>query len=151
MKNNQINDERVTNIKRQIVGEAYGLVMIFLLSSILIKQFILNAEFSQYAVEFIAFFGSSIYIVARNIFVGNDLYGKNKKILPIINSLIMGASVTFTLVFLRYKEFNTINDFILESITAFICAFVSSFLVFFIINKITQKRVKYIEKKYDEE
>ena len=151
MKNNQINDERVTNIKRQITGEAYGLVMIFLLSSILIKQFMLNSEFSQYAVEFIAFFGSSIYIVVRNIFVGNDLYGKNKKILPIINSLIMGASVTFTLVFLRYKEFNTINDFILESIIAFICAFVSSFLVFFIINKITQKRVKYIEKKYDEE
>lgn len=68
MKNNQINDERVTNIKRQIVGEAYGLVMIFLLSSILIKQFILNAEFSQYAVEFIAFL-VQVYILLLAIFL----------------------------------------------------------------------------------
>lgn len=151
MKNNQINDERVINQKRKITGEAYGLVMIFLLSSILIKQFILHSEFNEYAVEFIAFFGSSIYIVIRNIFVGNNLYGKDKKRLPLINSLIMGASVTATLVFLRYKEFNTTNDFISESIIAFVSATLSSFVLFYITNKITQKRIKYIENKYDEE
>ncbi|MEG2290851.1 MAG: DUF6773 family protein [Clostridium sp.] len=151
MKNNQINDERVINQKRKISGEAYLLVMIFLLSSILIKQFILHSEFNEYAVEFIAFFGSSIYIVVRNIFAGNDLYGKDKKRLPIINSIIAGASVTFTLALLRYKEFNTINDFILESTTVFICAALPSLFLFYIANKITQKRIKYIENKYDEE
>lgn len=151
MKNSPINDERVINQKRKISGEAYVFVMIFLLSSILIKQFVLHLEFNEYAVEFIAFFGSSIYIVVRNIFAGNDLYGKDKERLPIINSLIMGTSVMFTLVLLRYKEFNTINDFILESITTFICSALSSFLLFYITNKITQKRIKDIENKYDEE
>lgn len=151
MKNNKINDERVINEKRKITGEAYGLIMIFLIISILVKQFIFHSEFNEYAVEFIAFFGSSTYIIIRNIFVGNNLYGDNKKSLPIMNSIIMGASVTFTLVFLRFKEFNTINDFILESLMAFICSALSSFLFFYIINKINIKRIKYIENKYNDE
>ena len=149
MKNNQINDERVINERRKITAEAYGLIMIFLLISMLIKQFIFHSEFNEYAVEFIAFFGSSIYIVIRNIFVGNNLYEENKKRLPIMNSIIMGLSSTFALALLRYKEFNTRNDFILESITTFICATLSSFLFIYITNKITQKRIKYMENKYD--
>ena len=149
MKNNQINDERVINEKRKITQEAYGLIMIFLLISMLIKQFIFHSEFNEYAVEFIAFFGASIYIVIRNIFIGNNLYGENKKRLPIINSIVIGVSVTFALFFLRYKEFDTRNDFILESITTFICATLSSFLFIYITNKITQKRIKYMENKYD--
>ena len=76
--------------KRKITGEAYGLIMIFLLISMLVKQFVFHLEFNQYAVEFIAFFGASIYIVIRNIFVGHNLYRENKKRLPIINSIIMG-------------------------------------------------------------
>ena len=66
-----------------------------------------------------------------------------------MNSIIMGLSSTFALALLRYKEFNTRNDFILESITTFICATLSSFLFIFITNKITQKRIKYMENKYD--
>ena len=93
MKNNQMNDERVINEKRKITTEAYGLIMIFLLISMLVKQFIFHSEFNEYAVEFIAFFGSSIYIVIRNIFVGNNLYEENKKRLPIMNSIVMGVSV----------------------------------------------------------
>lgn len=149
MKNNKFNDERVINEKRKITGEAYVLIMIFLISSILVKQFIFHSEFNEYAVEFIAFFGSSVYIIIRNIFVGNNLYEENKKNLPAINSIIMGASVTFTLVFLRFKEFHTINDFILESLIAFISSTLFSFLFFYIINKINIKRIKYIENKYN--
>lgn len=151
MKKIQINDERVINQKRKINGEAYVLIMIFLLISILIKQFILHSEFSEYAVEFIAFFGSSIYIVVRNISVGNDLYGKDKKRLPIVNSIIIGVVVTFTLSLLHYNEFDTINDFLVDSITAFISSALSSFLLFYIVNKITQKRIKNIENRYDED
>ena len=61
----------------------------------------------------------------------------------------MGVSATLALVFLRYNEFDTRNDFILESITTFICATLSSFLFIYITNKITQKRIKYMENKYD--
>lgn len=151
MKNNQINDERVINERRKITAEAYGLIMIFLLISMLIKQFIFHSEFNEYAVEFIAFFGSSIYIVIRNIFVGNNLYEENKKRLPIVNSIVMGVSATLALVFLRYKEFDTRNDFILESIEVFIFTTLSSFLFIYIVNKVTQKRIKHMENKYDYE
>ena len=149
MKNNQINDERVINERRKITGEAYGLIMIFLLISMLVKQFIFHSEFNEYAVEFIAFLGSSIYIVIRNIFVGNNLYRENKKRLPIINSIIMGLSSTCASALLRYKEFNTRNDFILESIEVFIFTTLSSFLFIYIVNKVTQKRIKHMENKYD--
>ena len=132
MKTNQMNDERVINEKRKITTEAYGLIMIFLLISMLVKQFIFHSEFNEYAVEFIAFFGASIYIVIRNIFVGNNLYEENKKRLPIMNSIIMGLSSTFALALLRYKEFNTRNDFILESIEVFIFYILNSFLSYFI-------------------
>lgn len=151
MKTNQMNDERVINEKRKITTEAYGLIMIFLLISMLVKQFIFHSEFNEYAVEFIAFFGSSIYIVIRNIFVGNNLYEENKKRLPIMNSIIMGLSSTFALALLRYKEFNTRNDFILESIEVFIFTTLSSFLFIYIVNKVTQKRIKHMENKYDYE
>lgn len=150
MKNNQINDERVINERRKITAEAYGLIMIFLLISMLVKQFIFHSEFNEYAVEFIAFFGASIYIVIRNIFIGNNLYEENKKRLP-INSIIMGLSSTFALALLRYKEFNTRNDFILESIEVFIFTTLSSFLFIYIVNKVTQKRIKHMENKYDYE
>lgn len=151
MKDNQVNDERVINQRRKITGEAYFFISIFLLISILVKQFVFNAEFNDYAVEFIAFFGSNIYIIVRNIFVGNDLYASSKKRLPIINSIVMGISTTFTLVILRYKEFSTMNDFILELIMTFFSSAVTAFLVFYIINKITKKRIKHIEEQYDDD
>ena len=56
---------------------------------------------------------------------------------------------TFALVLLRYKEFNTRNDFILESIQVFIFTTLSSFLFIYIVNKVTQKRIKHMENKYD--
>ena len=61
--------------------------MIFLLISMLVKQFIFHSEFNEYAVEFIAFFGASIYIVIRNIFIGNNLYEENrlKKMALVVN------------------------------------------------------------------
>ena len=74
MKNNNIQDERVTAQKRKITSEAFLLVMTFLIGSILVKQFVYDASFSEYAIEFIAFFGASLYITIRNIFVDNNLF-----------------------------------------------------------------------------
>ncbi|MBQ8992983.1 MAG: hypothetical protein IJ085_02455 [Turicibacter sp.] len=68
-----------------------------------------------------------------------------------MNSIIMGLSSTFALALLRYKEFNTRNDFILESIEVFIFTTLSSFLFIYIVNKVTQKRIKHMENKYDYE
>ena len=47
MKNNNIQDERVTAQKRKITSEAFLLVMIFLIGSILVKQFVYDASFQN--------------------------------------------------------------------------------------------------------
>jgi MFS superfamily sulfate permease-like transporter len=157
MKQNQIIDERVVNQQRKITVESYRLVMIFLLFSMLAKQFILHLEPIEYLVEAIAFFGSAFYSLIRNIIVGNNLLtgsnsmSKNSKRLTFLNSIITGISVTVTLVFLRKEQFYTTRNFILESIMSFTCATLSSLVFFYIINKITNKRIKQIESKYNDD
>lgn len=151
MKKNIIRDERVSMQKQKITTEAFSLIMIFLIGAILVKQFIFQLEFYEYVVEFIAFFGGCIYIIVRNICVGNSLFGENKKSLPIANSFIIGVTVTAVTTFLHYKEFNNINNFIFELIIAFISSTLAAYLFYYILNKITQKRIKVIEKKFDED
>lgn len=56
MKKNILNDERVINEKRKITNEAFSLIMLILISSILVQQFVFKAHFSEYATEFICFF-----------------------------------------------------------------------------------------------
>jgi len=53
MKKQDMQDERVVAQRRKINSEAYGILMIVLLGSILVQQFLLNAPFKQYAVEVI--------------------------------------------------------------------------------------------------
>nr|WP_204599348.1 DUF6773 family protein [Clostridium pascui] len=96
--------------------------------------------------EFIAFFGGCIYIIVRNICVGNNLFGENRKSVTIVNSFIIGV-----ITFLHYKEFNNINNFITELIVAFFSSTLAAYLFYYILNKVTQKRIKVIEKKFDED
>lgn len=151
MKKNIIRDERVSMQKQKITTEAFSLIMMFLIGAILVKQFIFQAEFHEYAVEFVAFFGGCLYIVARNICAGNNLFGEDKKSLPIVNSLVIGVTITAVTAFLHYEEFNNINNFIVELIVAFLSSTLAAFLFYYILNKVTRKRIKAIEKKFDED
>lgn len=151
MKKGIIRDERVSMQKQKITTEAFSLIMMFLIGAILVKQFIFHLEFHEYIVEFIAFFGGCIYIIVRNICAGNNLFGENKKSLPIVNSFIIGVTVTAVTTFLHYKEFNNINNFIVELIIAFLSSTLASYLFYYVLNKATQKRIKVIEKKFDED
>lgn len=157
MKQNQIIDERVVNQQRKIMSEAYILIAILLLGSMLVKQFILHLEPKEYLIEAIAFFGSSFYILIRNVVCGNNLLFQskstksNRKKLPILNSINIGFWVTFAEVFLRKNEFSNTKDLILESILAFTSSTLVALLFFYIINKITNKRIKQIESKYDDD
>ena len=82
MKKNILNDERVINEKRKITNEAFSLIMLILISSILVQQFVFKAHFSEYATEFICFFGALIYILIRNISVGNKIINDVKMASP---------------------------------------------------------------------
>lgn len=68
-----IEDERIAAQRRKIQSDACGILLIVLLVSTLVQQYVFDAPFSQYAVEFVCFVGASIYIVIRNIISGNDL------------------------------------------------------------------------------
>ncbi len=96
MKRQEMQDERVAAQRRKINGEAFGILMIVLLASTLVQQFLLNAPFEQYAVETICFIGISFYVVIRYMTLGLDIFGDGKraKTVPLVNSLVTGVIAT---------------------------------------------------------
>ena len=89
-------DERVVAQRRKINSEAYGILMTALFCSILVQKFLLNAPFEQYAVEFICFFGMSLYLMIRHLTLGLNIYGEGKRAItiPIMNGIVTGIVVT---------------------------------------------------------
>lgn len=149
MKKDRVIDERVSLQKQKIVCEAFSYVMMFLIGVILVKQFVFHAEFHEYAVEFIAFFGACFYVTVRNIIVGNHLFGENKGKLMLVNSVVTGIAITATMAFMRYREAHTLSGAAGELAVAFFSSAVAVCLVYFVLNKVTQKRIHTIEEKLD--
>lgn len=151
MKRNRVQDERVAMQKQRITSEAFSFLMLFLIGATLVKQFVFQAEFREYAVEFIAFFGGCFYIVLRNIFAGNNLFEGNRKNVAIINSVIISVTVTAVTGFLHFKDFQSTSDFLIELVIAFVSSIIAVLLFYYILNKVTQRRIKTIEKRFEEE
>lgn len=154
MKNNNIQDERVTAQKRKITSEAFLLVMTFLIGSILVKQFVYNASFSEYAIEFIAFFGASLYLTIRNIFVGNNLFphdNQEKKKSIIVNSLVTGITITAVTAFLHFKELGNSGGLIITLVSAFVISTLVSFALYFCLNILNKRRIAKLENRFDDE
>jgi hypothetical protein len=158
MKNQNLHDERVVAQRRKITSEAYGILMFVLLSSIVIQQFLLNAPFEQYAVEFISFFGISIYIIIRYMTLGLDLYGEGKrsKAIPFVNSIVTGLVVAAITGFLNYKQYSEqyeedgIIYFIAVLAITFISAAVSAFVVLSFLDHLNKRKQAKIQKHLDE-
>lgn len=96
--------------------------MTFLIISVLIKQFVFDATFSEYAIEFIAFFGACFYILIRSIWVGNNIYSCDSQgnRLIIVNSLVIGVTITATALFLQIRDKGNINGIVGNSLAIFI-------------------------------
>lgn len=152
MKTKRIQDERVTAQKRKITSEAYSYVMIFLLGSVLVKQFVFHAEFSEYAIEFIAFFGSSFYIVIRNLLVGNHLFSMdNNKGKIILNTLVTSSTITVVLAFMNMGERGSRSEFMIQMVIVFVIAGLASLVSNYGLYKLNQRRIEKLEKHYDED
>lgn len=158
MKTQNLQDERIVAQHRKINSEAYGILMIVLLCSMLVQQFLLNAPFEQYAVEFICFFGMSLYMIIRYMTLGLNIYGEGKRAnaIPFVNSIVAGITVTtingilnYTRYAEQYKE-DGIGYFIAVLAITFISATVSAFVVLFTLDCINKKRQEKIEKQLDE-
>ncbi len=158
MKKQNVQDERVVAQRRKINSEAYSIIMIVLLGSILVQQLLLNAPFEQYAVEVICFFGMSLYTIIRYMTLGLDIYGEGKgaKAIPFVNSLVAGIVVTaingvlnFTQYAEKYKE-DGIGYFIAVLAVTFISATISIFVVLSCLNYLNKKKQAKIQKQLDE-
>ncbi|CUX37719.1 hypothetical protein BN3590_01077 [Clostridium sp. C105KSO15] len=158
MKKQDMQDERVVAQRRKINSEAYGILMIVLLGSILVQQFLLNAPFKQYAVEVICFFGMSLYMTIRYMTLGLDIYGEGKraKAIPLVNSIVAGLVVTVINGVLNYVQYaekykeEGIVYFIAVLAVTFISATISTFVVMSCLHYLNKKNQAKIQKQLDE-
>lgn len=143
MKNNRIKDERITAQRRKIQSDAYQILVYCLLISILFQQFILNAPFAQFAVEFFCVIGVGIYMTIRNLSVGVDIWDShtctNKKLF--INSIISGIICVTLFVFLSGER----------NVWSIVLIFISFSVVYFILNFTLQYINKKRQKQIDDE
>ena len=159
MKKQNTQDERVVAQRRKIHSEAYSILMMVLLASILVQRFLLNASFEQYAVEFICFFGMSIYMIIRYLTFGLDIYGEGKRSIriPLVNSMVVGITVTTINGVLNYTEYaeryqeEGIGYFITFLAVTFISAAVSAFAVLSYLNYLNKKKQAKIENQLEQE
>lgn len=151
MKRNIVHDERVINERRKITNEAFSIVMFFLVASILIQQFVFKAAFSEYATEFICFFGGMIYILIRNISVGNNLTSTVSNKFFITNSLVSGIVITAVTGYRMLNDNISTNEIIFTLISVFAISTISSLLSFFTITKLNQRKIKKLEDELDKD
>lgn len=152
MRKQKIQDERILAQKRKIGSDAFQILFYGLLLSVLVQQYMFNAPFSQYAVEIVLFIAISIYIIVRNIMVGNDLFesSKHNQKLVVVNSLVSGlvvAIINTTLNYLRLGDLfkKDIANTILISAITFLCASIIAFVAFEILYVVNKKKQKQIE------
>lgn len=135
MKNINNQDERIISQRRKIQSDAYQILVYCLLVSIVIQQFVLNAPFSQFAVEFFCLIGMGIYMTIRHLTAGIDIWNSkahtNKKVL--INGVTSGV-ISVILIAVLAGERNVLN-------------LVIFFLCFTAINFIANLTFQYINKK----
>lgn len=159
MKNQNMQDERVVAQQRKINSEAYGILMLALLGSILIQQFFMDASFKQYAVEFICFFGMSIYMIIRYMMLGLSLHGEGKhaKTITLVNSLVVGIVVSAINGALNYAKYaqqyetDGIGYFIAVLFVTFISAAVPVYIILSSLSYLSEKKQAKIIKKLEDE
>lgn len=152
-------DERVLAQRRKISSEAYGILMIALITSILVQQFLFDAQFEQYAAEFICFFGMSIYVIVRYMTLGLNIYGEGKRVkyIPLVSSIVTGLTVMAingVLNYIRYSEHykeDGIGYFIATLAVTFISVTVSAFIILSCLKYLNNRKQEKINKKLDED
>lgn len=159
MKNEKYVDERVLNEKRKIGNDAFNIIWIGLIISVIVQQYLYHAPFSQYAVEFILFFSISFYVVIRNIIIGNDLFNTKKsgQSVVILNSLVCGGTITVINTiqnYIQYKDSISLPIYLNTALVAgitFLSATLTAFIPMELLYLANKKRQKSLESKFDDD
>lgn len=141
MENNIQKDERVVAEKRKIQSDGFQMILIFLLVSTLIQQYILKAPLAQYIVEFFCFVMGAFYVVFKNLFKGNFVSTKEytfKRIvlMSLFNSLVISSVLYFV----------TGERDIKSSLMGFVVAFFVYMAMMYLFKIINKKRIEKLEK-----
>ncbi len=149
-------DERTVAQKRKIGSETCSLLLLALMISLLVQQFVLNVPFANYAAEFICFFGACAYLLIRNIMSGNDLYSRKNtgKKYVLINSLVCGTTICIiagSANYARYGDKATSDIWLATFAVTFLCGTAAAFVGFSIIDYLNNKKQKNIADELDQE
>ena len=159
MRKNIMQDERIIISKRKIQSDGFQIVWLVLLVSVLVQQYLFNAPFTQYAVEFFIFIAMSIYVLIANIVTGNDLFTSKRRghITIMINSLVAGAIVAMINTAINYMNYNdkiqhpVVLHIALVAGIIFISTTLLAFVVLEIFYSINNKKQQSIDKKLNAE
>ena len=147
MKNNIIHDERIQFQKQKIQSDALQILSYFLLISVVVQQFFLNAPPSQFAVEIISLIGIGTYVLIRNLKLGLNVMGSNiRSSKDIIFNGVFTGIMSSVFVIILARERTPLN------LAIFFLTFV---LVFSLVNmawrRLIIRKNTEIEKKLDED
>ncbi|MFO8087905.1 MAG: DUF6773 family protein [Bacteroidales bacterium] len=155
MKNLEIKDERIVSQRRKTQSDAFGVLFLGLLISILLQKFMFNAPFSQYAAEFILLIVSAIYVEGRNIITGSGTYSKDfsGQTLVVIHSVVSGLAIaaiaiTFNAMDLGVEQMGGVGGIAITTMITFLSGALISFVVFQLLFMINKKRQQQIDEKY---
>ncbi|MEG0847338.1 MAG: DUF6773 family protein [Niameybacter sp.] len=156
MKKSIKQDERVVSEKRKIGSDACQLLMVYLIGSVLVQQYVFQAPFKAYAVEFVGFFGASLYIVIRALMRGHEVVPKkNATKTAVINSLVTGVTIALVTVFLNSGNATTVSEkggaLAMSIGISFVVATGASFVLYMGMNWWSRKRQKALEQECDQE
>ena len=93
----KVKDERVVQTTNKILSEAYFVIMLLLIVSIVVKTYVMGEPFTHYITEIGVIIVSAIYIAIRSMLTGNNLMdtSKRNKILTVF--AILGLSLVVTI------------------------------------------------------
>ena len=157
MKKQNIYDERVVAQRRKVNSEAFSIIMIVLVASILVQQFLLNAPYEQYVVELICFIGMALYMVIRYMTLGLNIFGEGKqaKAAPFVNSIVTGIVVAVINGVLNYAQYaehyqeDGVGYFFAILGITFVSATIFTFAVLSCIGYLNKKKQTQIQKLLD--
>lgn len=154
MKKQIVKDERVLTLRRKIQSDAFQIIIIGLLVSILIQQYVFKAQFPQYAVEAVMLIAASIYVVVCNLMVGNDIFDstKSSRKLVIISSLVCGGAVAVVSAVLNENLFKAGNlSAVFVVVVTFLSATFTSFVVLEFFYRANKKKQESLEAKLNDD
>ena len=158
MKKYNIQDERVVAQRRKINSESFVIIMIALICSVVVQDFLLNAPFEQYAAEVICFAGMGIYMIVRYITAGLNINGEGKHAnkIPIVISIVVGIIVTAINGISNYATYSVyykdnVGFLIAALAITFIGATVLTLVLFMIVNYFNKKKQEKIQRLLDED